>query len=133
MLAVDTNVLIRALVDDPGAPEQCRMARRLLASEGQVYVTQIVQVELVWLLTRVLRYPKQVVIHTLRQLDAHAAVHLQSHAAFQSALVAFADGFDFSDALIAAEAARAEVRLVTFDRKFARYPGVFQLSAQVVD
>lgn len=130
MWAVDTNVLTRALVDDPGAADQCRAARQLLAREGRIYVTQIVQVELVWLLMRVMRYPQQVVIQTLRQLDAHAAVHLQAPDAFCAALAAFEKGFDFADALIAAEAARADVRLATFDRKFARYPGVLLLSTQ---
>lgn len=133
MWAVDTNVLIRALVDDPGAPDQCRAARQLLAREGRVHVTQIVQVELVWLLTRVMRYPQEVVIQTLRQLDAHAAIEFQAPDAFSAALAAFEQGFDFADALIATEAARAGVRLATFDRKFARYPGVILLSAQGTD
>lgn len=133
MLAVDTNVLIRALVDDPGAPDQCRTARRLLAREGRVHVTQLVQAELVWVLLHSMRHPREAVIGALAQLEAHPAVQLQSPDAFSAALEAMRKGFDFADALIAAEAARMDLRLVTFDRKFARHPGVLLLSAQLAD
>jgi predicted nucleic acid-binding protein len=38
MIAVDTNVLIRILVDDPGATLQMQSARALLAKSKVVYV-----------------------------------------------------------------------------------------------
>ncbi|MFA7061261.1 MAG: PIN domain-containing protein [Pedobacter sp.] len=50
MIAVDTNVLIRILVDDPGAVPQMQAARALLANDEALHVPQIVQVETVWVL-----------------------------------------------------------------------------------
>ena len=44
MIAVDTNVLVRILVDDPGAVLQMQSARNLLAQSGVLFVPQIVQV-----------------------------------------------------------------------------------------
>ena len=34
MIAIDTNVLVRVVVDDPYAPEQCQQARELLLTQG---------------------------------------------------------------------------------------------------
>lgn len=133
MLAVDTNVLIRALVDDPGSPEQCRAARKLLAREGRIYVAQVVQMELVWVLLHAMRHPREAVIGALAQLQVHPAVQLQAPDIFSAALAAMGEGFDFADAMIAAEAARMDLRLVTFDRKFARHSGVQLLSPQLAD
>ncbi len=45
MISVDTNVLIRMLVDDPGLPGQVRAARDMATKAGQILITQIVQVE----------------------------------------------------------------------------------------
>ena len=50
MIAVDTNVLIRILVDDSDAALQMQSARALLATSDFLYVPQIVQVEIVWVL-----------------------------------------------------------------------------------
>ncbi|CAG1014013.1 hypothetical protein ANAEL_04864 [Anaerolineales bacterium] len=45
MIAIDTNVLVRILVDAPGASAQMESARALLADSAVLYVSQIVQVE----------------------------------------------------------------------------------------
>ncbi len=37
MIAVDTDVLVRVLVNDPGAEEQCRLARNLINSHGDMW------------------------------------------------------------------------------------------------
>lgn len=51
MIAIDTNVLVRILVEDPDAPEQCQQARNLVLSASEpVWIAQIVLVEAVWVL-----------------------------------------------------------------------------------
>lgn len=47
MIAVDTNVLVRMVVDEPGQPAQVRAARRLAAGAGAVHVPLVVLVETV--------------------------------------------------------------------------------------
>jgi predicted nucleic-acid-binding protein len=59
MVAIDTNVLIRLLVDDPGAANQVRIARKTVQAAEQVYIPQIVQVECVWVLQRVYGFEGQ--------------------------------------------------------------------------
>lgn len=52
MISLDTNVMVRILVDDPQCPEQNSKARQIVSEYETVYVTQIVQVETVWVLSR---------------------------------------------------------------------------------
>jgi len=41
MIAIDTNILVRVLVNDPKAEEQCRLARELMAAHGDGWVCKI--------------------------------------------------------------------------------------------
>jgi len=52
MIAVDTNLLVRILADDPDQPVQVDAARALASQSQQVFVPLIVQVETVWVLDR---------------------------------------------------------------------------------
>ncbi len=47
MIAIDTNVLVRVLVNDPQATDQCQLARELLKTNKAVWVCCIVLVETV--------------------------------------------------------------------------------------
>ncbi len=52
MISLDTNVLVRIFVDDPGNSEQSAKVRKKVGRYKTVYVTQVVQVETVWVLSR---------------------------------------------------------------------------------
>jgi predicted nucleic-acid-binding protein len=41
MAAIDTNILVRILINDPQEATQTQIARRLIFQEKQVYVPQI--------------------------------------------------------------------------------------------
>lgn len=120
MLSADTNVLIRALIDDPSSPEQCEVAVEWLASLDAVYIPQVVQAELLWWMDKTAALTRAECGFALRSLLDHPAVHLQARDAFEDAAVHFSTGADFADALIAFEASRMEAPLVTFDKKLAR-------------
>lgn len=120
-VAVDTNVLLRALVEDPVAPAQCKIARERLQRSKSVYIAQIVQVELVWVLRRVYDFSVEEIAHVLGRLQAHAAYLLQASDAFDAALNQFRAGLGFSDAIISFEANRVDRPLLTFDRKLAKH------------
>jgi predicted nucleic-acid-binding protein len=127
MIATDTNVLLRALVDDPGAPAQCQRARTALANAGRVFVAQIVQIELVWVLRRAYSFSPSQILMVLRTLANHAAIELQFRDAFENSINNYAAGIDFADSLLAFEAARHAAKLLTFDKKLAKH-----LSAELV-
>lgn len=48
MIAIDTNVLVRIIVEDIGQAEQTKTARALAKSASKIYLSQIVQVETSW-------------------------------------------------------------------------------------
>src|SRR5688500_11210191 len=108
MLAVDTNVLLRALINDPEAMDQCHAARAELAQHKAIYVSQVVQLELGWVMRRALGFSPASIADTLERLGSHAALQLQAPDAFDAALASYRDGQDFADAMIAFEARRAD-------------------------
>jgi predicted nucleic-acid-binding protein len=59
MIAIDTNVLVRVLVNDPNAKEQCQLARDLITSHGKVWVCRIVLIETVWVLQSTYSFTKE--------------------------------------------------------------------------
>lgn len=129
MLAVDTNVLVRLLVDDPGALEQCEAARKVAAAASTIYVPQVVQIETVWVLERAYDVPKPTIVGTLAQLAKNSAFVLQRAEIFQTALDDFrVGGADFSDYIVLAESRSAQVELATFDRKLGRHQGTVIVS-----
>ena len=50
MTAIDTNVLVRIVVDEPSQPSQVIAARALASDAGEVFVPLVVLVEMVWVL-----------------------------------------------------------------------------------
>lgn len=123
MQTADTNVLARALINDPGAIEQSLLAQAWLAAQDSIYVPQAVQLELVWVLDRAFGMTRSDIVVLLERLSAHAAVSLQNPVAFAAGLEALRAGADFGDGVIAAEAVAAGSEFVTFDRKLAKRTG----------
>ena len=124
MIAVDTNVLVRILIDDPGQPEQVQAARALASGAGKVYVPLIVMVECVWVLESAYRLDKAAVITVLTHLHTNNAFVLQDEVITQKALDLFcADQADFSDCVILTQAQREGLDLYTFDKRLSRLEG----------
>lgn len=130
MIALDTNVLLRFTLRDE--PEQAKAAFRLLeaiAAEGEAaFVSSVTLVEFVWVLEDAYEVDTAEVLRIVRKLlDAEHIVIEQEDAVRRSLE---SDHGDFADRLIhfAGVAAGCE-RTVTFDRKFARLPGVELLKA----
>lgn len=121
VIAVDTNVLLRALVDDPTDPGQCTAARALVARAGQVRVASIVFVETLWVLHRRYRAARTEVSRIARELLDHPRYQIEAGAELRQALEIFStSNIDFADAVALADARRAGVGLHTFDRRLAK-------------
>ena len=73
MIAVDTNLLVRILADDPGQPAQVDAARALASQSQQVFVPFIVQVETVWVLESGYGLSKETVIQALEHIEVNQA------------------------------------------------------------
>lgn len=124
MIAVDTNVLVRIIVDDPGAHDQCVAARTAVEAEDVVHVSRVVQAEFSWVLAKAFGFKRAEIAAALRSLRDNAAYHLESPESFVAALEEFeTTSVGFADCLIVAHARAAGSPLLTFDKKLGRLPG----------
>lgn len=129
MISIDTNVLVRILIDDEST-EQVKLARHFVVKAEQVFIPKLVQVELIWVLVRSYTLTKQEVLVVLEELMENSAFNLEDYAEFINALTMFrSNNTDFSDCLILAAAKKNNaLPIYTFDKKFARIDSVRFLS-----
>lgn len=133
MAALDTNVLVRFLVEDD--PAQLAAAKKLIAkcvrSGEALYVPVTVAIELEWVLRASFGFDKMSVVHTLSQLLSSAELSFGSEDALEVALAIYVQGAaDFSDCLHLALANDAgELPLWTFDRAASKLDGARLLTA----
>ncbi|PWR00602.1 type II toxin-antitoxin system VapC family toxin [Leucothrix pacifica] len=133
MIAVDTNVLVRILVQDTEQQKQTELAQELVKKSGAVFVPQMVQVELVWVLEAAYKFEKTDVVGALQYLLTSSFYRLQREESFKLALERFQTGnAGFADSLIAVESQFENVELWTFDRKLSKQSGVIKLTEQAM-
>jgi predicted nucleic-acid-binding protein len=123
LIGVDTNVLLRFLVDDE--PEQNQIARRVLAersADDPVFISAVTLAETVWLLMRKLDYSICDVSAMLRDLLASDGVIVEHGDELDFLLGrGNAPAAELADYLIAWSGLAAGCsRTLTFDRRAAR-------------
>ena len=130
MIAVDTNVLVRVLVDDPGSPAQVHSARTLIKKAGEVFISQIVQVETVWVLETVYNLQRDDILLVLDTLALNSAYLLEDVHLFSKATAMYRQQqADFADYLILAAAQHKKITLATFDKRLSRSSGTQLISS----
>ena len=132
MIALDTNVLVRFLVQDD--PEQARIANTVFDQLTDVtpgFVSREVLVELVWVLERAYGYLRTDIATALDGLWSALELVIEAADEVGQAVERYRnEGFGFADLMIASAAKRVGAsELVTFDRKAARLPDVRLLTA----
>lgn len=136
MIALDTNVLVRFLVEDD--PLQTKQASALLQrgidEDATFYVPDIVLCEVVWVLSTSYRVPRQEIIGHLRKLLHASHLAFSSPERLASALDAYSIGKgDFADYLIREDAHDAGYDTVaTFDKALHGEPGFEEVPAKRV-
>ena len=120
MIAFDTNVLLRLLLNDDKrqAGQAQALLDRVVQASDRVLLPDIVLCELEWVLDSVYQLPRSRVLETFQRLiDADEFTYL-SHAAFSRAVGEYRKGkADLSDYLIGTSAAAAGATTTyTFDR-----------------
>jgi predicted nucleic-acid-binding protein len=130
MIAVDTNVVVRLLLDDDA--DQAAAAAALQKAHAPLYLSHVVLAELAWVLGSAYEFRREKLARLLGMLlDADGFV-LQDPPVVQTALAAFrASNADFSECLILSIAQSAGATpLATFDRKLATLPGTRRIGAR---
>lgn len=124
MAALDTNVLVRFLVEDDAAQLAAarRLIRRTVAAGETLFIPVTVLVELEWVLRANFRFAKADILRTISQLLSSVELTFESEGAIEMALMQFQErAVDFSDCLHAGLASAAgETPLWTFDREAAK-------------
>jgi len=103
MVGIDTNVLIRYIVQDD--PIQAKLATRFIehncTTDTPGFINWIVLCEVVWVLKRAYGYNKPIIINVLRQILLTAEFNIENSDVMWKALKEFESGqADFSDYII---------------------------------
>lgn len=127
MIGLDTNVLVRYLVQDD--PAQARQATRAIAGAAaageRLFLSVIVLCELVWVLESAYGYPRSEIEETLEKILLTDQFHIEDS---DEAWLALGDyrrsGADFADALIGRRHLRSGCgTTLTFDRSLKGLAG----------
>lgn len=133
MIGLDTNVVIRYLVQDE--PKQSKLASQVIekaVADGETLrISQITLCEIVWVLERCYNTSKKELIDVLKQLLQTQQIRIEHDSVARQALRDFEvhSGVDFSDCLIGRQNAANDCSFTyTFDKNAAKkLPGIFKL------
>jgi len=127
MIAVDTNVVVRALAADD--PAQTAAARRLFASQP-IWVAKTVLIETAWVLRSSYGYDERMTREAVTRLLGLENVSVESPSEIAAALALAAQGVGIADAIHLMSRPPGSP-FVSFDRslvKRARHTGVAEVS-----
>ena len=126
MLGIDTNVLVRFLVQDDEAQfeKARRLIRREVAAGRRVLVNQLVLMETEWVLRSRYSISKNQILEAISGLLDATDVQFEDEPVIEEAIFAWKEGAaDFADCLIGARNRRLGCQAtVTFDAKASRLP-----------
>jgi predicted nucleic-acid-binding protein len=135
MIALDTNILARAIIDEADADaatlEQQQAARALLSSGEALFLPVTVIEELEWVLRGVYDLPEADVLALLEDLLGIDTLVVDRAAAVARAVDGYRQGMDFSDALHLAQAGHCG-HLATFDARFRKLAKRLKLQPPVL-
>lgn len=123
MIALDTNILARFYVDDPGDPEaagQRPIARRIMTESPGLFVPITVVLELEWVLRAFYGFEPPQIVRVFEHLLGLGHVNTEEAERVAAALPLAERGMDFADALHLSGSAHCEALYTFDDRRFAR-------------
>jgi len=119
MIAADTNIVVRLLVED--SPAQVASARHLLQTRG-IYLLPGVIMETEWVLRSIFRWSRARVNQTLTDLLTVTNVTIETPEALRWALARHAEGADLADMLHLVAAKNLD-GFITFDHALKQSAG----------
>ena len=127
MIGLDTNVLVRFLVQDDA--DQARRAAECIARLTEAepgFVAREVVLELVWVLAKAYQYNRAQIVSALQGLMAAVEIEIEDSAVMGAVVELYANqGYDFADLMIRqVGVVRGVSSMVTFDEQAAQLDGV---------
>ena len=123
MIAVDTNVLVRLLIEDD--PDQAKRAAKLFG-ENEIFIPKTVMLETEWVLRHAYGIDKNGILKAFQRLIGLSNLKMEDPQTMIVAISWYGDGLDLADALHLASSREAE-KFATFDKSLFRKDG--QLSS----
>ncbi|MDZ7786410.1 MAG: PIN domain-containing protein [Candidatus Saccharibacteria bacterium] len=121
MISLDTNVVLRFLLDD--VPTQTKKATNII-SKNKVYVTDVVVVETIYVLEKVILLPRKDITKLVTDfLGFSNVVHNPYFLIKTLALYERSPSLSIVDCYAASEANAYANKLVTFDKKLSTQGG----------
>ncbi|MFA6713755.1 MAG: type II toxin-antitoxin system VapC family toxin [Victivallaceae bacterium] len=120
MIGIDTNILVRYLVQDD--ERQASVANKILDRVSDInpaFINNIVMCETVWVLSKAYKFKKTLIIKTIEQILSTSGIEFENAGGIRKALRHYDSGnADFSDYLIAEiNKENGAKTTYTFDRK----------------
>jgi len=129
MIAIDTNILIRFLVEDD--IQQTRKAENMLKkykNDGEIYLSNIVLIEAEWVLSSVYQFPKNKICDTIeRILDTRQFSFNDREVLIRANQKYRHKNKDFSDSLTGELGNRRSIKTYTFDKHLKDDPNFIVL------
>lgn len=135
MIALDTNILARFYVDDPGDPEAARqhpIARRIITEGRNLFVPITVVLELEWILRAFYGFDVAQIVRVFEHLPGLQQVNTEEAERIAAALPLTTRGMDFADALHLKGSAHCPALYTFDDRRFARRAGRLTNGTRVI-
>jgi len=123
MIALDTNILARFCVADPGDPEALKqrpIAYAIVTKGQSLFVPLTVILELEWVLRAFYRFDAAAIIRVMEHLLGLANVNVEETGRVATALNLLGRWMDFADALHLAGSGHCAALYTFDDRRFAR-------------
>ena len=123
MIALDTNALVRLLIEDD--PEQAAMVQQLVLfaeiKSIPLLILPEVLLETVWVLESVYKCERGEINKFLQTLTATAAFTMPDEAVIRIVVRQYQKGVDFADALITSQAKKEKaLALFSFDKMLSK-------------
>lgn len=115
-IAVDTNIVLRLITGDD--EKLLAKVRTLIKKHeaGEIFVSYAVLLETQYVLAKVYKYPKDIILEALEDLMRVEQFHFEQETAVRLALMKYGDGYSFSYALIGELGGTKNVKTYTFDQ-----------------
>jgi predicted nucleic-acid-binding protein len=134
--ALDTNILVRFIVEDDAAQFVAarKLIRRCVSAGERLFIPVTVALELEWVLRCNFKFDKAVVIQTFNALLSAVELSFESESSLESALRLYGEASaNFSDCMhIALVRGAGETTLWTFDKAASKVAGARWLSNRAV-
>ena len=128
MDAIDTNILIRYLIQDD--IKQGETAKKLIENSKPVFLTHIIFIEAVWVLETSYDLDRLTIAKVLHEVSISGFFNLEKIQLIRKALLDYQNGFDFADMLIGYYGeSNGCITTYTFDKQASKHV-VFTLLAK---